>query len=196
MTCYDGVEIRMLPGVYEPAEDTFLLAKEIDARPGERVLDMGTGSGLLGLIAARKGASVLAVDINPQAVECAQRNARLNGLEDFHARRSDLFSGVEGRFDLIIFNPPYLPTEEGEPRDLEALAWDGGSSGREVIDRFLRDVRGYLLPGGRVLMLGSSLSGHEKTAGVLRNQGFCVSPLSSLRLDFEELVVIRAVYDL
>ncbi len=194
MTCYSGIEIKTLPGVYEPAEDTFLLADTIDAKPGEKVLDMGTGSGLLGLVAATHGGVVLAVDKSDAALRCAKENALLNGIGNFVVRRSDLFSNVKECFDLVLFNPPYLPTEEGEPEDEISKAWDGGRSGRDVIDRFIDGVAGHLNAGGRLLMIGSSLSDYSKTLEILTGRSWHVSIISRKKLDFEELVVIRAVY--
>jgi release factor glutamine methyltransferase len=195
MTTYFGITIKQCKQVYSPAEDTLLLAETIDSKPDEEVLDMGTGTGLLGLIAARKGGNVLAVDINDVAVKCANENAGLNNVKNFIAKKSDIFSNINGCFNLIIFNPPYLPTEREEPKDEISSAWDGGRSGRVVIDRFLWDVKEYLVEEGRILMLGSSLSNYKKTVEILEKQNFDISILASKKLDFEELVVIRATYD-
>jgi len=189
------VKINACSGVYEPAEDSLLLAENLDVKPGSTVLDVGCGSGFLGLVAARTAGTVISVDINSRAVECTGQNARLNSATNLEARKSDLFSNVTETFDLIIFNPPYLPTEEGEPSDEMSLAWDGGRSGREVIDRFLAGVSGHLNPGGRVVTLGSSLSDYGKTISVLYDLGFQVSIAARLLLDFEELVVISGIYD-
>jgi release factor glutamine methyltransferase len=189
------VKIKGCPEVYLPSEDSFLLAEALDVDSGASVLDMGCGSGFLGLVAARTAGRVLSVDINQSALECTEQNARLNGIKNLEVRRSDLFSCVPESFDLIIFNPPYLPTEADEPRDAVSLAWDGGRSGREVIDRFLVDVSGHLNPGGVVYLLGSSLSDYEKTISVLKDSGFQISIAASKKLDFEELVVVHAIYD-
>ncbi|GBE18346.1 MAG TPA: methyltransferase domain-containing protein [Euryarchaeota archaeon] len=195
MTVFSGIKIESCGGVYAPAEDSFLLAESIGAQPDDSVLDMGCGSGFLGLIAAKTARWVLSVDISDSARECALENARLNCVENLEVRKSDLFSNVSETFDLIVFNPPYLPTEEGEPLDDVSLAWDGGRSGRVVIDRFLAGLSGHLNPGGRVVTLGSSLSDFEKTISVLEGMGFQVSLPARRKLDFEELVVIRGIYD-
>jgi release factor glutamine methyltransferase len=195
MWCFQGVKINACKGVYEPAEDSFLLAEALDVESCASVLDVGCGSGFLGLVVAKTAGRVLSVDLNPAALECTKENAMLNGAENLEVRRSDLFSSVTEKFDLIIFNPPYLPTEEGEPRDDVSLAWDGGWSGREVIDRFLADVSAHMNPGGRIYLLGSSLSDYEKTILVLEDYGFQISLVARRKLDFEELVVIRGIYD-
>ena len=113
------------PEVYAPAEDTWLLlrAAREECRDGERVLEIGCGSGAVsGALCQR--ARVLATDINPHAVQ----EARDRGVE---VLRTDLFSGICGQFDLILFNPPYLPTDPDERMDdwLE-YALDGGPDGR------------------------------------------------------------------
>lgn len=195
MPSYYGIKIKTSDGVYAPAEDTLLLAGTLDARPNENVLDMGTGTGVLGLIAAKTAKHVLAVDINDAALKCAKENALLNGVKNMTTRKSDLFSNIPETFDLIIFNPPYLPTEEREPRDEVSFAWDGGRSGRGVIGRFLKEVKDHLTEGGRILIVGSSLSNYEKTIDFLTLMEFSVSILTSKKLDFEELVVIRVNYD-
>ena len=98
---------------------------------GGSALDMGTGSGVGAIFAARRGYRVVAVDINPQAVRCARINTLLNRLEErIEVRRGDLFEPVRGeRFDLVLFNPPFFV---GEPRSDLDRAWRG----REVLERF------------------------------------------------------------
>ncbi len=189
---YSGVKTRTCPGVYEPSEDTFLLAEHIEVNQGDCVLDMGTGSGLLGLMAASMGGEVLAADISADACRCARENARLNGFSNFKVRQSDLFSGIHESFDLVIFNPPYLPVEGWEVKDNVSTAWDGGADGRWVLDRFLEGFETHLSEGGRLLMLGSSLSGYPKTMDLLGTRGFRVSLAATLNVGFEELAVIKA----
>ncbi len=101
---------------------------------------------------------VVATDINPHAVFCAQKK----GIE---VVQNDLFSGIRGTFDLILFNPPYLPTlPEDRIDDWLEYALDGGMSGREVIIRFAEDAGRVLAPGGRILLLISSLTGLPEVA--------------------------------
>jgi HemK-related putative methylase len=105
------------------------------------VLEVGCGSGLVSLELARQVESLVALDINPHAV----RATRERGVEVI---RSDLFGGIRGKFDLIIFNPPYLPTERAERSDQWInYALDGGESGRETIGRFLLDLAEHLRRG-------------------------------------------------
>lgn len=110
---YRGRAFRVDPGVYEPAEDTFLLADNLDVRSGERVLELGTGCGLLAILAAEAGAWVIATDISSAALICAKKNAAAHGVEDrIDFRLSNLFESVRGRrFDLVVFNPLTCPFE-------------------------------------------------------------------------------------
>lgn len=192
---YRGIRITACERVYLPCDDTFMLAEalEREVRRGDRVLEMGTGTGLLAILAAKRAERVLAVDVNDYAVACARRNAMANHALNVEVRKSDLFAGVRGRFDLILFNPPYLPGEEQEPKDELSQAWDGGKDGRRVIDRFIRECREYLRQGGRVLMVQSSLSDLEKTREMFLSQGFKVSVVAEKGFFFERLYVVKAV---
>lgn len=182
---YLGEQLDLLPNVYEPSEDTFLL---IDAaldvvRPTDSVLDVGTGCGLIAKIVTRLAQSVIATDINPQAVA----NATINGVE---AIKGDLFCNLRRRFDLIIFNPPYLPTDTDVPCDWLTQAWDGGPAGREVIMRFITQVNRYLTNQGRVLLTISSITGYREVTERMKAQFEIVRSLGERKIFFETLYVI------
>jgi len=149
--------------VYRPAEDSYLLQRHVEKEAHGVVLDMGTGSGIQAITAAQKPevTRVLAVDVNPQALEEAQRNGALAGVSGkIEFRLGDLFHAVgDERFDFILFNPPYLPTHPEESRDEASRAWDGGPKGGEVIRRFLGEARNHLRQGGRILLILSTLTG-------------------------------------
>lgn len=139
------------------------------ARDAE-VLDVFTGSGVLAVAAAMAGArSVTAVDISRRAALTARVNGRLNGVR-VRGLRGDLFDPVDGEeFDLITANPPYVPSaDDGLPSAGSARAWEGGRTGRLLVDRFAADAAGHLAPGGTVLMVVSSLTGEEETLAALR----------------------------
>jgi len=189
MPLYYGLRILLDDSVYEPAEDTFLLAETVDVKPGEIALDVGTGTGIIALLMARKAKHVLGVDVNPKAIELARKNALLNGIENVEFRLSDLFENVEGEFDVVTFNAPYLPGEPEEPIDLALV---GGETGREVIDRFIREVPDYLTENGRVYLVQSSITGIEETLEMFQKAGLRARVLAKRHLFFEDIVVVLA----
>lgn len=189
---YKGKGFEVRPSVYEPAEDTFLLADNLDVYPSEKVLELGTGCGLLAILAAEAGGRVIATDINPTALECARTNAVAHGVLDrIDFRLGNLFEPVvDERFDLVIFNPPYLPVRPEEALDtMLDRAWEAGPEGRAVIDRFLNELPGHLMPDGRALFVQSSLADVEKTIQVLG--GSRVEVVARRKLSFEELFLLR-----
>lgn len=180
--------------VYEPAEDSFLLADAVleEAEPGMCILEIGAGSGFVSAVLRTniKGIRAFATEINPHAARCA----KANGVEVI---RTDLFKGIksgnkEASFDIILFNPPYLPTSEDEkvPGWLN-YAFDGGTSGRETLDRFLDDVRDYLKPRGKILILISSITGLEAVEEKMIKMGFEVDVVRRKKISFEELMVLK-----
>ena len=189
MPVYYGIRLELHPDVYEPAEDTFLIAETLDIKPGEMALDVGTGTGLIALLMAKKARFVLGVDVNPLAVELARKNALLNGIRNVEFCLSDLFENVSGKFDVITFNAPYLPGEPEEPIDLALV---GGETGREVIDRFIREVRDYLTEKGRVYLVQSSITGIEETLEGFEEAGLRADVVARRHLFFEDIVVILA----
>jgi release factor glutamine methyltransferase len=179
--------------VYEPAEDSFLFAENLAVRDGDRVADVGTGCGILGIIAAEKASEVLAIDINPWAVQCAKENARRNQVsEKMLLIQGDLLAPVrEGEeFDMILFNAPYLPSEEGEGSSWLERAWAGGISGRKMIDGFIRESPQHLRPNGEILLMQSSLSEVGETRRGFEEKGLRVDVVVSQDLPFFETVFL------
>lgn len=179
--------------VYEPAEDTFLFAENLPILPNGKIVDIGTGCGILGIIAATKAAEVLAIDINPHAVACAKENARLNGVKDrMSFLRGDLFSalGASETFDLILFNAPYLPSEHGEDRAWIERAWTGGIDGRQVINRFILEAPKHLKLQGRIFLLQSSLSDIDKTVERFKTRNLQTRIVAEKNLPFFESVAL------
>ncbi|MFH1802139.1 MAG: HemK2/MTQ2 family protein methyltransferase [archaeon] len=169
--------------IYQPAEDSFLLEKEVEKlASGKRVLDVGTGSGILAQAAWKAGAKqVLAVDIDEEALEKLKS-------EEFETKKSDLLSEVYGEFDLIVFNPPYLPKDEREDAE-SALATSGGARGDEIIVRFLESVGRHLASGGKVLLLVSSLTPLDRIEKTLTERRLAKKVVASKKIFMEELWV-------
>jgi release factor glutamine methyltransferase len=182
--------------VYEPAEDTFLLADNLDVAVNDKVLDLGAGCGILGILVANRASNVLAVDLNPYAIRCAKENAKLNGVySKMEFVQANLLSALNPnvRFTLILFNAPYLPSEEGETRSWIDRAWAGGTNGREIVDRFIEEVPAYLNPNGRVLLMQSTLTGVEETIRAFKKVCFGAKVKAEQKLPFfETLTLIEA----
>jgi len=152
--------------VYDPAEDTFLFAENLAVEEGAQVLDVGTGCGILGILAAGKASKVVAVDLNPFAIRCAKENSILNKVINKMAlMQADLLTAFtkDAKFDLILFNAPYLPSDESESGTWIGRSWAGGVNGRQVIDLFISQVRPHLTSSGRVLLMQSTLANIEET---------------------------------
>jgi methylase of polypeptide subunit release factors len=153
VTNIHGIQLVVPPTVFHPRFfgssrifADYLLTLDL---AGKRFLDLGTGSGIIGLVSSRAGATVTAVDVNARAVECAGRNAARAGLR-LDCRVSDLFSAVRGeQFDIVAWNPPFFPKPAKNVAEAALFAGENHST----IRRFAAEVRRYLAPGGRVFLI-------------------------------------------
>lgn len=173
--------------IYEPLEDSYLLEKVVLELARGKCLDMGTGSGILALAAIKKCSRLLAVDINTDAVSKLRAEVKKNGISRISVRQSDLFSNITEKFDTIIFNPPYLPTDTRYPD----VALDGGPKGNELILKFLKQVKTHLKPGGQILLLFSTHTGKRSIDDSILFHNFLYKQVASEKLDFEELFVYQ-----
>lgn len=217
MSAPRGLRIATLPGVYRPRIDSALLVQALAAQPraaGERALELCTGSGVVGLSLARRGHRVVAVDVSRRAALSARLNAAINRVR-LDVRHGDLFGAVRGeRFDVIVANPPYLPSASASPPKGATRAWDAGADGRAVIDRIIDEAPHHLTDGGVLYLMQSSLADTDRTLDRLASVGFAaptvvashrgpLGPIAAARVDYlvarghardheEELVVIHA----
>lgn len=172
--------------VYPPSEDTFLLLESVDVKSGQKVLEVGTGSGYISIHCALHGAKVIACDVSERAIKNAVNNARANNVR-INFVVSDLFEKIEGKFDVIVFNPPYLPTtEEDRVAGSFNFALDGGPDGNRVISKFLRDAWKFLENDGVIYLLFSS---HNKEIINQFNEIYSFQIVASARFFFEEIYV-------
>lgn len=222
MRYINNIKICEHPDVYAPCDDTYLLIENIRIAPNEEVLEIGTGTGIIGIHCALARANyahlkvrafpnlgdifipplkgralppkfvkVTATDINPHAIKCAKENASLNNVK-MKIIKSNLFKNVQGTFDVIIFNPPYLPTaKEDRCGGWIDKALDGGKKGDKLIMRFLRIFKKHLKPGGRAYLLLSSLSNMEEIEGYLIKNKIPHKKIAKKKLDFETLFVFE-----
>ena len=186
---FKSKEFLIHPTVYGPREDSFLLAESVKATKGSKVFDLGCGTGIQGINALMQGAKkVVFADININAVKCATTNAETAGFAGkFEAVHTELFENIKGKFDGIVFNPPYVPSEEKKWADT-----DGGEKGREVLDVFLQEFPTHLKTDGGCFFLQSSLNGEKETAKILEERGFTGTIVARKGLFFEELIVFKA----
>ena len=186
-----GLPFLVTPSVFNPKVPrtgeflASLLDSNLVGREDE-VLDMGTGSGVGAVFAARHARRVVAVDINPAAVRCAGINALLNGVErQVDLRHGDLFAPVHNeKFDLILFNPPFV---RGAPTDDRDRAWRSS----DVAERFAAGLRAHLKPRGSALVLLSTFGDGGDFLHAFSEHHLGVSVLAERRFVNERLTVFR-----
>jgi release factor glutamine methyltransferase len=193
---FDNYSFDIWENVYEPAEDSFLFAENLDVQKGAQVLDVGTGCGILGIVAAEKAGNVIALDLNPYALRCARQNSTLNNVRSKMAFvRTSLLTafGEKVKFDLILFNAPYLPSAEHEAETWLGRSWAGGINGRQVIDRFISQAATRLNQGGRIQLMQSTLANVEQTINKFDNYNLKTIIKAERKLPFfETLILIEA----
>ena len=183
-----------MPGVFVPRSDTWLLAGHLQRQPqvNGAVADVCTGSGALAIAAARAGAtSVTAIDVSRRALASARINAWLNGVH-VRTRRSSLLAALEGeRFDLIVSNPPYLPSDDPSPARGTARHIDAGPDGRVFLDRLIAQAPSHLRPGGLLLVTHSSVNDERATLDRMRSAGLEARVLERRRGPLGPLLAAR-----
>ncbi len=172
--------------IYEPSEDSYLLSNSLknylnNKKKSISILDLGTGSGIQAKTCSELSFNNLMVsDINPVVIK--------NLKKDFKAIESDLFEKIKGKFDLIIFNPPYLPEDKREPKDSRTNT-TAGKKGYEIIIRFLKQAKSHLEKNGQILMVFSSLSNPKIIIEESHYLGYKTQKIANKKIFFEELFV-------
>ncbi len=177
--------------VYQPSDDSYLLQKYVESYSKvDSVLDLGTGSGIQAITASKYAKNVTAVDINPHAIKYARKNAE--GIKNIKFIESDLFSKVKGKFDLILFNPPYLPEEQdGEIEKDVALV--SGKNGLEITEKFLDKASCFLNADGKMLLISSSFAKQELILEYAKRNLLEIKVLEKKHVFFEDMILYEIV---
>ena len=169
--------------IYKPAEDSYLLQFILKKYvKNKSVLDMGSGLGILVESALKNGAkSILAADINSESIKILKS-------KNISAIKSNLFSQIKSKFDIIIFNPPYLPEDKREDKESQ-VATTGGKKGDEIILKFLKQAKNHLNKNGKILLLLSSLTPKKRIIILLKKLNFNYKIIAKQNFFFEQLEV-------
>lgn len=177
--------------VYEPREDSALLVEAVNELTIKdlKALDMGCGSGVILEALSKKTKNLTGADINPFAVEqCKKKYKKIKFIQ------SNLFANIKDKYDLITFNPPYLPEEEKE--DLEtALMNNGGKQGYELLIKFLTQAKTHLTKNGMILTVFSTLTKPDIVFSEAKKLGYKHEIIRTKKLFFEELFVAKFTPD-
>ncbi len=167
---------------YPISEDTILMLRNIKC--GRNVLDMGTGSGIIAIECAKRGSNVSAVDIDEIAVNKLRERVKKENLK-INVIKSDLFENVNGKFDTIIFNPPYLP---GNAQNILDLQWAGGGKyGDRIIIHFLKEANKFLNERGEIYIILSSFNRRKK----IKEMRYDFELIDKMKLSFHEIFLYR-----
>lgn len=209
-----GVSIRVGQGVYPPSEDSLLLVDGVmdqsqhlqAARSGAirppsspRVLEVGCGAGVVATVVAARhpAARVVVVDLSRAAATCARANGRASarrGAHRVHAVQADLVTAFRPgpQFDVVAFNPPYLPSDPRDPPDLvERWQWDGGVRGIELTVAFLSVVGAVLAPRAEIFLIASSHADLPGLAAAIQGEGYTCTTVGREHIFFEDILCLK-----
>ncbi len=161
-----GQEIYLIenPEVFSPSATTILMLDSISIIAGETVCDVGTGTGVLGIMAAKLGAkTVTFVDKDSAALEIANQNIQKNNISDFKLILSELFAGVQGKYDVIIANLPQLPIAPDNEMNIKPKDNGGREKGNALVLQFLGEAKEHLNEKGRIYIPVFGISSKQET---------------------------------
>ncbi|MHA1441106.1 MAG: HemK2/MTQ2 family protein methyltransferase [Candidatus Heimdallarchaeota archaeon] len=187
----DGLTLTIPKDVYDPAEDSFLLAENVVIPDNGRVLEIGPGSGYVSLFLAKKysQAEYFCIDINPIATITTKKNAQMNKLS-LHVICANLFSTlkISRDFDVILFNSPYLPvSEEG----LLSKAWSGGTGGMDVVSKYLESLDNYLSKDSSSYLVVSSKTDLKQLNNTITKSNLSWKEIDSLKEGGEKIILYK-----
>ncbi len=196
---FQNLKIKVYPEVYEPSEDTFQLLEAIEIKDEKNLLEIGTGCGIISLFFAKKGIDVISTDINPFALKNTRENLKINKDKikgTLQVIESDLFDSINENllFDIVIFNPPYLPTKKEDIfKEDEWLnkAVNGGKDGLKYTEKFILNVDKYLKKNGVAYFVFSSFSNREKLNDIIYKKNFSYEIINSINYDKEKIDIYR-----
>lgn len=199
---YPEPGISAARNVYQPQEDSRLLVDAMHHTaliPGRRVLDLCTGSGFVAIAAAAMGcASVMAFDICPHAVRCSRGNAAIAGVE-VDVREGSWLGALDcAPFDVVVSNPPYVPTPPGTDTEVicssagPSWAWNAGPDGRLIVEPLCESAPKLLRDGGSLLLVHSALAGVQRSLDSLRAGGMKTEIIASKWIPFGPVMSARA----
>jgi len=178
----------IFPTVYTPSDDTFLLAEALLSKRGKSLCEVGCGCGLISILAVYESFNkALAIDLNPLAALNTALNAHIHGVDHkIDIVCCDLLSAIKSgvHFDLIAFNPPYLPVSN------EDISYSGGSSGTLLLERFLTEVKNKKLSFNELLIVSSSAMNFNELAQIIEKLCVKFDIVAQRQLSFETLFVI------
>ncbi|MFX1312253.1 MAG: HemK2/MTQ2 family protein methyltransferase [Promethearchaeota archaeon] len=204
--------------VYQPSDDTYLIIDYlknninekyfdgIDIKNIEKILDLGTGTGIIAIflqllinILPNFNAEIYASDILKDAIECAKQNAKANNLgEEIKFFESNLFksfpNSLKHSFDIIIFNPPYLPSlKENETKEIIDVSWNGGKRGYEITINFLDTAIDFLNINHNcyIYFVSSSKADLGKLNDLIKQKNLKQQILHKKHLFFEDILLNR-----
>ncbi|MBU0467011.1 MAG: methyltransferase [Nanoarchaeota archaeon] len=183
---YLGKMFMGLPTVFWPSWDSQALIKNYKINPGEEVLDVCTGSGVIAIFSAIKGAKkVVALDINPEEIKCVKENTIVHHVEKIlDARVSNMFAALEvkEKFDVITMNPPFTPHTASD--FLEKTVW---GANLEVHKTFFKEVKRHLKKKGRIYICQAKFGAIEEMNSLATENGFSVRKIGETKLDEDRI---------